>query len=268
MSSDGGVIQNFIRSLYSGRFYAVAPQLDLKIGFKNLFLLAAILGIVTATQWASSVSRGIAEWEARVEDGTMPAILLEKGQVSVRGGAQPYFRREAGGGALIVDTTGTYSGVPDSIPEGLFIGRDRAVYKTAPQVSRTYEFRNQSLGFWLDGSGLKRVRGAVLPAVFLVGAPIAFVYYFAVNTVLALALSWLGVILTRAFSPGSRFTYGQVLTVMLFVLTPVSILFRFLGLVVPEYSSRLLPFYPALAASLLLAALRASMMPPEPPQRL
>jgi hypothetical protein len=110
------------------------------------------------------------------------------------------------------------------------------------------------------------VRGAILPAVILVGAPLAFVYYVLVNLLLAIPLSWLGLVLSRAFLPGMVLEYRQVLTVMLFVLTPVAIIFRFLGLVLPEYSARLLPFYPALAASLLLAALRASIPPPEHPK--
>jgi hypothetical protein len=263
-AADGGAIQNFVRSLYSGHFYASAPHLGLKVGFRNLLLLAFILGLVTATQWSSAVGEGMEEWRARVEDGSMPAMLLDKGRLSVRG-PQPFVRRESNGGITIIDTTGTYAGVPDSIPGGLFIGPGHAVFKSGPEMSRTYQFRGQTLGFWLDGPGIGRVRGMVIPAVLVIGTLMAFVYYFAVNTLLSLLLAVVGLVLMRAFAPVVRYRYAQVLTVMLFVVTPVAILFRFFGLVSPELAVRLLPFYPALAASLLFAALRASIVPPEGP---
>jgi hypothetical protein len=266
--SDGGAIQNFIRSLYSGRFYASVPLLPLKVGFRNMLLLAAILGLVTATTWGTTISRGIAEWERRVTDGSMPSLYLKNGRLSVSGGPQPFVQDGVAGGVLIIDTTGVYSGVPDSVDQGIFVGRDRAEHKTAPNISRTYDFRGQKVAMNFDARGVRALRRSAFPTVLLIGGFLAFIYYFAGNTLLALPLAGMGLFLTRTFMPMVRLRYAQVLTVMLFVLTPVSLLFRFMGLVQPDIARKLLPFYPALAASLLLAALRASLVPrdPAPPE--
>jgi len=263
--ADGGAIQNFVRSLYSGRFYGSAPRLGLGVGFRNLMLMSVILGFVSSIQWTGAVSRGLHEWQERVEDGSMPVLTLKGGRLSVLG-AQPYLRKDAAGGVLIVDTTGVYQALPDSIPAGVLLTRDRLVHKTAPLITRTYKYSDYPLDVTLDGPGIRRYRGSLVPIFLASCTIIGFLTYFLLNALLCVPLAGLGLLLMRAFTPALALSYRQILTVMLFVVTPVAILFKFLSLVSPEQSSTLLPFYPALAASLLVAALRASMNPPEPPE--
>jgi hypothetical protein len=260
-AAEGGSIQNFIRSLYSKSFYQSAPRLGVSAGFRNLLLMALVLGLATSTQWSSAAGRAVREWRIRVEEGSMPALRVEGGRLSVRG-PQPYLRHEANGSMVIVDTTGTYSGLPDSVATGLFVGRDAIVFKSSPEVSRAYSFKGQSFPLWLDGPGLRTLSRLAVPAVLLVGMPPAFLYYLAVNLILSLVLSGFVVLLVRAFRLSAALRYREVLTVAFFVMTPVSILFKFTGLVAPGLSIKMLPFYPALATSLLLAAVRVTGVPP------
>lgn len=254
---DGGPVQNFVRSLYPGHFYAGAPFLPLRIGFRNLLLLAAVLGLVAATQWTAGLARWIGEWREGVEAGTIPALLLQDGRLSVRG-PQPFVRRQADGGAIIIDTTGVYTTVPDSLPGGIFLGADRVVNKIAPTVSRSYELKGYSIGYWLDGPGIDRMKRMAIPFALAISLPIGFLYHLAGNALLAVMLAGATVLVLRTLSPFARFTFREILTTAFFVLTPVAVIFRFLGLLAPATSIRLLPFYPALGASLLLMALRAA----------
>ena len=93
-------------------------------------------------------------------------------------------------------------------------------------------------------------------------APVALLYYAGVNLALAVLIAGMAAVLMKAFRPVPRLAFRAVLTVALFILTPVSLLFKFMGLVTPDLALLFRPFYPALAASLLLAALSASTRPP------
>ncbi len=259
-AADSGPIQNFIRSLYSAAFYSEVPWLGLGVGFRNLFLLAAILGVVSATQWSAATGSGLRTWQARVEAGEMPAMGLENGRLQVVG-PQPWVDSDPAGGWFIIDTTGAWTGVPDSMSSGLFVGPDRAEYKTAPDVSRVYEFAGQSLPYRLDGPGIAQTRKVLVPLMLIVMSPVALLYYATVNLILALLIAAMATGLMRVFRPVPRLSYKSVLTVALFILTPVSLLFKFMGLVTPDLAAMFRPFYPALAASLLLAALSASTRP-------
>jgi len=270
-AADSGPIQNFIRSLYSAAFYAAAPWLGLRVGIRNLLLLAAILGTITATQWSAVAGSGLADWQSMVASGEMPSLTLTNGRLQVDG-PQPWVFRDSGGGLFVIDTTGAWTGIPDSVAAGLFIGPDRAVYKSAPEMSRTYAFEGQTLPYPLDAAGVGKTRKVIVPLVLVFMTPLALLYYVVVNGALAVLISAMAMALLRIFRPLPQLGFRNVLTVALFILTPVALLFRFLGLVTPDVAQAARPFYPALAASLLLAALSSSARPAgaggtEPPER-
>jgi hypothetical protein len=125
-------------------------------------------------------------------------------------------------------------------------------------VSRSYELKGYSIGYWLDGAGIDRLKRVVLPFVLVMSLPIGFLSYLLVNAGLGLIISGVTVLLQRTWNPLARFTFRQILTTACFVLTPVAVIFRFLGLLAPTAFFRLMPFYPALGAWLLLLALRAA----------
>ncbi|TPW13824.1 MAG: hypothetical protein FD129_1198, partial [bacterium] len=108
----------------------------------------------------------------RVDAGTVPALRINHGRLLVRG-EQPFVHPEPGG-LLIIDTTGVHTALPDSVPAGLLVLADRAIFRPSAGVNRTYEFKGQHLDFWLDGSGLRKLRGMAVPLVLLLGTPLAF----------------------------------------------------------------------------------------------
>lgn len=255
--ADGGPIQNFVRSFYSSRFYREAGLFPMPAALVNWLLLALVLGLVTGIQLSGAVGRGLVDWNARLDAGTVPAVRINHGHLEVRG-EQPFVQMEPSG-LLVVDTTGTWTALPDSVPAGLLVTRDRVVFKPSSGVSRTYELAGQHFDFWLDSAGLRRVRGVAIPIVLLVMTPMAFFYFALINLSLVLILVGAAMAADRIFGNRVGLPFRTLLKLGLFVVTPVAIGFKFLGLVAPALSEALLPFYPAVTAFLLLGAIRQSV---------
>lgn len=254
MPADGGLIQNFVRSLYSSRFYGEAAGLRMRSAVSNLVLLAMVLGLVTAIQWSGGVGRSLVEWNARVDAGLVPALQIHHGRLGVRG-EQPFVRVEPGG-LLIIDTTGVYQALPDSVTSGLLVLPDRAIFRPSAGVNRTYEFKGQHLDFWLDGEGLRKLRGVAVPAVLVLGTPLAFLYFALINLSLVLILVGAAILADRLFGNRVGLPFGVLLRLGLFIVTPVALAYKFIGLVAPGPAEAILPFYPAVTAFLLLGAVR------------
>ncbi|MDZ4805727.1 MAG: hypothetical protein SGI90_12785, partial [Candidatus Eisenbacteria bacterium] len=212
------------------------------------------LGLVTAIQWSGGVGRSLVEWNARVDAGTVPALRINHGRLEVRG-EQPFVRQEPGG-LLIIDTTGVHTALADSVPAGLLVLTDRAVFRPSVGVNRTYEFKGQHIDFWLDGSGLRRLRSLAVPAVLLLGTPVAFLYFALINLSLVLILVGAAILADRLFGNRVGLPFKVLLRLGLFVVTPVALAYKFLGLLAPGPAEALLPFYPAVTAFLLLGAVR------------
>jgi len=260
--AEGGLIQNFVRSLYSSHFYREAAGLRMRSAVANLLLLASILGLVTAIQWSGGVGRALVEWNARVDAGTVPAVRIHHGRLEVRG-EQPFVRQEPGG-LLIIDTTGVHTVLGDSVPSGLLVMPDRAIFRPSAGVNRTYEFKGQHLDFWLDGDGLRRLRGVAVPAVLLLGTPVAFLYFGLINLSLVLILVGAAILADRLFGNRVGLPFSNLFRLGLFIVTPVALAYKFLGLVAPSLSEAILPFYPAVTAFLLLGVVRSAVGPPPP----
>jgi hypothetical protein len=252
--ADGGPIQNFVRSLYSSRFYREAGGLPLPAALVNWLLLALVLGLVTAIQLSGAVGRGLVDWNQRLDAGTAPAVRINHGRLEVRG-EQPFVRHEPEG-LLVVDTTGTWTALPDSVPSGLLVLSDRLIFRPSTGVTRTYEFKGQHLDFWLDSAGVRRLRGLAIPIVLTVMTPMAFLYFALINLSLVLILVGAAMLADRLFGNRVGLPFRMLIKIGLFVVTPVAIGFKFLGLVAPGLSEALLPFYPAITAFLLLGAIR------------
>jgi hypothetical protein len=258
--ADGGPIQNFVRSLYSSRFYREAGHFPLPAAVVNWLLLALVLGLVTSIQWSGAVGRALVDWNRRLDAGTVPALRVNHGRLEVRG-EQPFVQPEPGG-ILVIDTTGAWTSLPDSIPSGLLVTTDRAIFRPSPGVSRTYEFKGQHLDFWLDSAGLRKLRGVAVPMVLALGTPLAFLWFALTNLSLVLILVGAAMAADRLFGNRVGLPFKTMLKLGLFVVTPVAIGFKFLGLVAPRAAETLIPFYPAATAFLLLGALRQAAAPP------
>lgn len=259
-AADGGPIQNFIRSLYSRGFYRLVPGLSAGAVVRHLLFLSAVLGLVSAVQWSALAGLFLDNWRDRVETGRLPAMRVQHGRLEVRGPQPAVLAEEIG--LVIVDTTGAYTAVPDSVPAGFFVGPDGLSYKSGPNVTRIYDFRGQHFDEWLEGAVITGARRVVIPTVLVGGTVFFLLASLLVNLTLVLVLAGSAWVADRIFGRNVGYTFGGLFRLGSFAVTPVAILFEFLRLIVPRTTEKLLPFYPALTAFVLLAVIRVASSPP------
>lgn len=259
-SADGGPIQNFIRALYSRNFYRQVPATGPGPAIRHLLFLSAILGVISAVQWSALAGMFLDTWRQRVEEGQIPALRVQHGRLEARG-VQPCVRVEELG-LVIIDTTGAYTAVPDSVPVGFFVGPTDLSYKSGPNITKIYEFRGQHFDQWLEGATLTGARRVVIPTVLVGGTLFFMVASLLVNLTLIVILSASAWTADRVFGRSVGFRFGTLMRLGSFAITPVAIVFEFLRLIAPRVAEKLLPFYPALTALVLLAVIRAAAQPP------
>lgn len=258
---DHGPIQNFIAALYSAPFYAVAPRLGLRAGLVNLLLLVTLLGFITAMRVGAGATEVFGHWQAGVAEGRIPILTVANGLLTVEG-PQPWVGYGPNGVVAIIDTTGRYSGLPDSVSAGIFLGRTGGIYRTAPKVASAIPYGREGTPTRLDEAGVRALGRVVLPALVVIGGVVFGFYFLVANGLLAFLLAAPAHWLSRRLAPEVR--YHEILTLTLFVLTPVALVFLALGLVSPAAVLGLWPLYPALTTWILLGRIRRWLTPQGP----
>ncbi len=258
---ESGPIQNFIASLYSGAFYAVAPGLGLGAGLRNLLILVVLLGFVTSVRLSLTVGTFFDGWRDGVTAGRIPVIHLEKNSLRVEG-PQPWVGIGPNGLMAIIDTTGQSVTLPDSAVGGVFLGARGGQYRSLGKTLQPIVYDFDPPGLHLDALGVPRLRQTMLPLALVVGWGVLTFYFLVGNVLLAFFLAGPGYWFGRRWRADLRYTH--VLTLAFFVLTPIALLFLTVGLIQPMVAFGLWPLYPALAASTLMSRLRRWILPPPP----
>lgn len=256
-----GPIQNFIAALYSAPFYRVAPHFGLRAGVTNLLVLCALLGFVTGVRVSAGAAEIFGHWRAGVLEGRIPTMTVAHGRLTVEG-PQPWVGYGPGGLVAIVDTTGTYPGLPDSIAAGIFMGQKAGGYRTAPGMLQPIPYAADAEPTRLDAAGVAGFRTVVLPSLVVIGSAVFGFYVLVANALLVFLLAGPAHWLARRFTPEVR--YREVLTLTLFVITPPALVFLTLGLVAPKFALSAWALYPGLTFMLLMGRIKRWLVPPTP----
>jgi hypothetical protein len=187
---------------------------------------------------------------------------VQHGRLEVKGPQPCVVPEEIG--LVIVDTTGVYSTVPESVAVGLFVGSTELVYRSGPSVTKIYDFRGQHFDAWLEGETLSGARRIVIPTVLAAGTAFFLVASLLVNLTLILVLAASAWVADRLFGRTVALPFSGLMKLGSFAVTPVAVLFEFVRLVAPRAAEKLLPFYPALTALVLLSVIRLAAAPPPP----